>query len=387
MSHSKPFLFFVISSLLSLWTGNAKNRLPEAPSTLLKMHKFYTQHPPHDTALYDVLEVPPNATCARIARSYRSLSRKFHPDKTKGGESQLEEIREAFEILKDDSTRLPYHQFGLKEISDAAFLLTGTRSPKQLDQNQIRLLRLMGYVPGWEMSYHDRIMFLAANLVERMRPLVEDTITPAAMSDSVIQECMLLKRLPLGSQILRCIGRSYRHAGQRVLRSERFKLVGEIHSAVRKNFHATKHLLEAATVTGKLIAKETINSRRRNVISPRIAYHFEEYDEEIYANDDIKDEEQRKARAAVLESLQVEALWKISKIHLDRVIHDACRKVLEGTYFFFPSHSSPDHRDWNKGGDGWVSTNGRIISTPVAKLRAASALVLIGDTMVKCCAK
>jgi hypothetical protein len=40
------------------------------------------QQPPHDTQLYDILQVNPNlSTQAQIAKSHRNLSRKYHPDK------------------------------------------------------------------------------------------------------------------------------------------------------------------------------------------------------------------------------------------------------------------------------------------------------------------
>ena len=56
-------------------------KTPELTSTALRIHKVYTQQPPHDTQLYDILQVNPNATQAQISKSYRQLSRKYHPDK------------------------------------------------------------------------------------------------------------------------------------------------------------------------------------------------------------------------------------------------------------------------------------------------------------------
>ena len=361
-------------------------KLPEASSTLLRMHRLYQQQPPHDRTLYDTLDVAPNATSAQITRSYRKMSRRYHPDKVSDGEEKLQVVRKAYDILKEDATRLPYHQYGLTEISDVAFLLTGARSPKTLSANQEQLLRLTGYVSGQSLSYEDRILFLAANLLERIRPLVEDTISPSDLTGSIAQECVVLKKLPLGAQILRCIGRAYRRAGQQVLRQERFKLAGEVTNTLQKYKHMTKHILEAAAVGGKLIVTEKMNTRKSiggAEGAPRIEYHFHEEDEEFDDNA-VKEVEKDKASKAELESLQIEALWKISKIHLDRAINDACKQVLEGKYFFFPSDLSSNRKDWDEGGDGWVSARGQTIIASVGRLRAASALVLIGDMMVKC---
>jgi hypothetical protein len=98
--------------------------------------------------------------------------------------------------------------------------------------------------------------------------------------------------------------------------------------------------------------------------------------------------------------MQVEALWKISKIELDRTIQEACDVILRRHHFFFPDHyqrqmytykpnsannglnsdSQVDHVS-----DGWVvSSTGKVIETDVGRLRAAAALVLVGDILVQC---
>ena len=191
-------------------------------------------------------------------------------------------------------------------------------------------------------------------LLERISPLVEDTISTSDLTDSVAQECVVLKKLPLGAQILRYIGRAYRRAGQQVLRQERFKLAGEVTNTLQKYKHMTKHILEAAAVGGKLIVTEEINTRKSISGAEgalRIEYHFHEEDEEFDDNA-VKEVEKDKASKAELESLQIEALWKISKIHLDRAINDACKQILEGKYFFFPSDLSSNKKDLDEGGDG-----------------------------------
>lgn len=105
-------------------------------------------------------------------------------------------------------------------------------------------------------------------------------------------------------------------------------------------------------------------------------------DSHVQTTEDIKEQERQKAQTALLESLQVEALWKISKIDLDRTIQEACNLVLTGEYFFFPWHQS--NSNWGRNPDGWVGQTGEIIDTNVGRLRAAAALVMIGDIMVQC---
>jgi curved DNA-binding protein CbpA len=151
-------LIVILGAMMMMILMVHAKKTPEASSTLLKMHRLYMSQPPHDDSLYNILSVSPNATQAEITKSYRRLTRALHPDKhhprhsshftQQEREERLQQVQEAYEVLKDDSTRLPYHRFGLLDTSFAAFLLTGGRvqgttiSPSQ---DQERLLQMMGF--------------------------------------------------------------------------------------------------------------------------------------------------------------------------------------------------------------------------------------------------
>jgi curved DNA-binding protein CbpA len=153
-------LIVILGAMMTMILMVHAKKTPEASSTLLKMHRLYMSQPPHDDSLYNILSVSPNATQAEITKSYRRLTRDLHPDKhhlprrhsshvtQQEREERLQRVQEAYEVLKDDSTRLPYHRFGLLDTSFAAFLLTGGRvqgttiSPSQ---DQERLLQMMGF--------------------------------------------------------------------------------------------------------------------------------------------------------------------------------------------------------------------------------------------------
>lgn len=113
--------------------------VPDPSSTLLKMQRIYNREPPHDTSLYDALHVVPNATVAEITKAYRHLSRELHPDKRRhywnakkrrkrktstevaweeeegeddeesesgsDADEELERVRQAYDVLKEDGTR------------------------------------------------------------------------------------------------------------------------------------------------------------------------------------------------------------------------------------------------------------------------------------------
>ena len=70
-----------------------------------------------DTKLYDVLELNSTATEADIEKQYKTLARKWHPDKNKDkfdeATQKTQELNEAKEILLNSEKRKLYDQFGL----------------------------------------------------------------------------------------------------------------------------------------------------------------------------------------------------------------------------------------------------------------------------------
>ncbi|OUM62152.1 hypothetical protein PIROE2DRAFT_27510, partial [Piromyces sp. E2] len=64
---------------------------------------------------YDILQVKRHATKQEIRKSYKKLSRKYHPDKNPGNkeaEEKFLKITEAYEVLMDDEKRNIYNKFG-----------------------------------------------------------------------------------------------------------------------------------------------------------------------------------------------------------------------------------------------------------------------------------
>jgi molecular chaperone DnaJ len=59
---------------------------------------------------YKILEVEENASHDEIKKSFRNLSKKYHPDVNPGGSEQFKEINEAYETLGDSNKREMYNR-------------------------------------------------------------------------------------------------------------------------------------------------------------------------------------------------------------------------------------------------------------------------------------
>lgn len=70
---------------------------------------------------YEVLEVSPDADEAEIKKAFRTLSRKFHPDKNPGNEEahrRYLDITKANEVLSDPMKRQIYDIYGEEGVND-----------------------------------------------------------------------------------------------------------------------------------------------------------------------------------------------------------------------------------------------------------------------------
>src|SRR3954451_10133079 len=64
---------------------------------------------------YEVLGVRREASDDDIKKAYRSLARKYHPDRNPGdkqAEAQFKEVQDAYDVLSDKKKRAQYDQFG-----------------------------------------------------------------------------------------------------------------------------------------------------------------------------------------------------------------------------------------------------------------------------------
>ncbi|MCH9656981.1 MAG: J domain-containing protein [Planctomycetes bacterium] len=64
---------------------------------------------------YEILGISRSASADEIKKAYRTLSRKYHPDMApddKTADQKFKEVQEAYEVLRDETKRKQYDQFG-----------------------------------------------------------------------------------------------------------------------------------------------------------------------------------------------------------------------------------------------------------------------------------
>ena len=83
-----------------------------------RTRKIGTQDKPLETAYYDLLGVPIDATTDDIKKAYRRLAIKHHPDKNPDDPTAAERFTQigiAYQTLSDPALRRKYNEFGAKE--------------------------------------------------------------------------------------------------------------------------------------------------------------------------------------------------------------------------------------------------------------------------------
>lgn len=59
---------------------------------------------------YQVLELPLEATQEQIKKNYRTLAKKYHPDKNPDGEDKFKQIASAYQTLSDPEKKIEYDE-------------------------------------------------------------------------------------------------------------------------------------------------------------------------------------------------------------------------------------------------------------------------------------
>ena len=94
---------------------------------------------------YEVLGVEKSASERDLKNAFRSLARKYHPDRSseENAEDKFKEIQEAYAVLSDAEKRAQYDRFGHNGPSGSPFggfggcLLYTSPSPRDVEESRM----------------------------------------------------------------------------------------------------------------------------------------------------------------------------------------------------------------------------------------------------------
>lgn len=89
---------------------------------------------------YEVLEVSRNANMETVERVFRYMARKFHPDVSSDNDRRFKQLVEAFEVLRDPTTRAEYDKEWEQDKTVSKELIDGANSASNDIHERERIL-------------------------------------------------------------------------------------------------------------------------------------------------------------------------------------------------------------------------------------------------------
>ena len=95
---------------------------------------------------YDILNLNDDCSSDEIKKQYRILSKKYHPDKNNGDDTDFKKINEAYETLSNDESRKEYNIkriFKNIDFTNEEYKLLFSYYDKFINSKEYRLMKLL----------------------------------------------------------------------------------------------------------------------------------------------------------------------------------------------------------------------------------------------------
>ena len=95
---------------------------------------------------YDILNLNDDCSSYEIKKQYRILSKKYHPDKNNGDDTEFKKINEAYETLSNDESRKEYNIkriFKNIDFTNEEYKLLFSYYDKFINSKEYRLMKLL----------------------------------------------------------------------------------------------------------------------------------------------------------------------------------------------------------------------------------------------------
>merc|ERR1712137_1737 len=256
--------------------------------------------PPKETEFYDVLEVPVDASVSQIKKSYFLKARKCHPDKNPNNpeaEEQFKLISMAYEVLSDPEKREAYHRHDkagieIGEVDPRALfsmLFVGGPEEEETEEKEKEA----------EKAQKERVEFLKAELIEKLKPWMEGNAK--AFADSILAEAEDLRNESYGSELLHHLGYIYENEARQHLRG--FLGLSGMAAEVREKVHLFKEVIGALSQASKTMMLE----------------------EQLQLTET---EEERRLLEPLMQKESIVSMWRVARLDIESAVREACEQVL-----------------------------------------------------------
>lgn len=289
---------------------------------------------PNPQKLYDLLQVPRDATEAQIKKSYYLLARKYHPDKNADDSQateQFQRLAEAYRVLSDPESRAIYDRYGDRglvknsvDVIDPSTLFAMVFGSDQFVHliGELQLASLAsnvderGNTPTEDVLadvQRARIGKLVLEMVKALKPWV-DGDKKGFLLDAH-RQMKNLREASFGSSILHTVGNLYVQQTTYLLDKAR-------------PFNLTAVMRKATIRSHKMAAQHKAMTAATRVMDKQRKLH----DRVMRTGRDNRyiSEEEAKAIAVEMAENAIDMMWKISVIDIETTLEDVLMIVLSG---------------------------------------------------------
>lgn len=284
--------------------------------------------------LYDMLQVPRDATEGQIKRSYYVLARKYHPDKNANdsqSKAKFQQLAEAYRVLSDPESRAVYDRYGDRglvknsvDVIDPSTLFAMVFGSDQFVHliGELQLASLAGNVDEsgntpteviMEQIQRARVGKLVLEMVKSLKPWVDGD--KKGFLQAAHKQMKELRETSFGPSLLHTVGNVYVQQTTYLLDKTRpFNL-----SAVMRKATLRSH---------KMAVQHKATSAASRVMDKQRKLH----DRVMRTGKDNRfiSEDEAKNIAVEMAENAIDMMWKISVIDIETTLEDVVMIVLSG---------------------------------------------------------
>lgn len=284
--------------------------------------------------LYDLLQVPKNASEASIKKSYYNLARRYHPDKNRDdveAKEKFQKLAEAYRVLSDPESRALYDRYGDKglvknsvDIIDPSTLFAMVFGSDQFVSliGELQLASLAcnvdenGTAPTTEVLnsiQKQRVGKLVLEMVKTLKPYVDGD--KKGFLSSTHRQMRKLKQASFGPSLLYTVGNVYVQQTNYLLDKTR-------------PFNLSAMMRKASLRSHRIASQHKAMSAAARVMDKQKRLH----DRVMKSGKDIRsisDEEAKKIAEEMAQNA-IDMMWKISVIDIETTLEDVVSIVLSG---------------------------------------------------------